>query len=128
MNEENYSTAKKRPLTIPETAAKLREKPHTLICCEDDALAMLQEFIQEGFYTVPVSAGHWELVDVQNPFVKAELRTDRLLKAGQNYVIENTVLEWPKPSLELSFPPSQTENVAWSRLMYGSFWPKGGIW
>jgi hypothetical protein len=110
---------KQTPLTIAETAAKLREKPHTLICCEEDALAMLQGLIQEGFYTVPASAGNWELVDVQNPFVKAELRTDRLLKAGQNYVIENTALEWPKPSLELNFPP-QEESVIWSRFMrYG---------
>jgi hypothetical protein len=125
MTEQTHP--KQPPLTIAETAAKLREKPHTLICCEEDVLAMLKGLIQEGFYTVPVSAGHWELVDVQNPFVKTELRTDRLLKAGQNYVIEHTVLEWSKPSLELNFPP-QTESMVWSRLMYGSFWPKGEIW
>jgi hypothetical protein len=87
---------------------------------------MLQGLIQEGFYTVPVSDGHWELIDAQNPFVKAEVRIDALLEKGQNYVIDNSVLEWPKPSLGLNFP-SQDESIIWSSFMrYGP--TGGGIW
>jgi hypothetical protein len=122
----NQTYPKQRPLTIAETAAKLREKPHTLICNEDDALVFLENLLKYGFYFVPSKEGHWEIFDMQDKTVKAELRTDSHCEKGQNYVIDNSVLEFPRPSLELNFP-SQDESIIWSSFMrYG---PIGGnIW
>jgi hypothetical protein len=113
---------KQPPLTIEETAAKLREKPHTLICSEEDALAMLQGLIQEGFYTVPVSDGHWELFDLRSVFVKAELRTFKFCEKGQNYVVENTALEWPKPP-DIAFTPlDEPESIIWGVRINGKWY------
>lgn len=116
---DEQTKPKQTPLTPTETAAKLREKPHTLICCEEDSLDMLAGLVRQGFYFVPVKEGHWELFDTEDASVKSELLTDRLLKKGQNYVVEVPEPSFSKP-IVLEFPPLSSDNVTWNRFMcYG---------
>ncbi len=112
MNEEKQTP--KTPLTMVETAAKLREKPHYLICNEEDSFNMLMGLIRYGFYFVPVGK-HWEIFDTQDTSVKAELYVSSHCEKGQNYVIEVPKPIFVKPVV--FNPPTEDENVFWERFL-----------
>lgn len=113
------STAmKQRPLNMAETAAKLREKPHQLICCEADSLDMLAGLVRHGFYVVPAKDGHWEIFDTQDSSVKSELHTSSFLEKGQNYVVVVPEPIFAKPMV-LDFPRRSETEILWSFMRYG---------
>jgi hypothetical protein len=111
------STATKPILNVWQVAAKLREKPHTLICSWHDVLDFARKLRGYGFSFKRVRKGGWEILD-KDGAARGELWAGKLQEKGQNYIIENKVLEWPKPTL--TFPPLQNDGVLWSRFMkYG---------
>jgi hypothetical protein len=115
MTEQTYP--KQPPLTIAETAAKLREKPHTLICNENDILPLMKALDPYDFYFSRVGDGEWDIFDKLDDFLKGKLLSSKFQAVGQTYIVDKALLDWSKPNLIFN-PRPQPESVVWSRLMH----------
>jgi hypothetical protein len=113
----NQTYPKQRPLTIAETAAKLREKPHTLVCNEEDVLAVMRGLSQHDLYFSRVGNGEWDIFDKRDDFLKGKLLSSKFQEAGQTYIVDKALLDWSKPNLIFN-PNPQPESIVWSRLMH----------